>query len=156
MATITVTTLNDVVADDGLVSLREAIAAADNGNDTLSGGKGSDTLGGAGKDKLTGGNGLDWFIFKKPDKTFGTIIDFKHGVDKLGLDHAIFAAIGPTIESDEFLKSDVTKALETDDRLVYNTKSGVLLYESGGSDKASKPSTSRPSPTTSTSAQTTS
>lgn len=64
----------------------------DTGNDGLNGGAGNDVLtGGAGRDLLTGGGGSDRFSFVSlSDSGAGktardTIVDFKHGIDKIDL-----------------------------------------------------------------------
>lgn len=63
----------------------------DGGNDVLSGGGGKDSLfGGAGADTLSGGDGADVFILRAAAESRGTagrdtILDFRHGIDKIDL-----------------------------------------------------------------------
>jgi VCBS repeat-containing protein len=124
----------DKLTGDGKANLLSGNA----GSDSLDGGKGIDTLkGGLGADQLTGGKGAmsDVFLF---DSTLGSgnidvVTDFKHGTDKIALDDAIFAAIGPTLETGElFSKAGALKAKQLDDRLVYDTKTGNLSYDADG------------------------
>jgi len=123
----------DKLTGDGLGNMLSGNA----GNDTLKGGRGDDTLsGGAGADSLSGGSGLDQFLFNlAPRKSSADkITDFRHGQDKIALDDAVFAAIGPTLEAGELVaRANATKAKELDDRLIYNTKTGALLYDADGS-----------------------
>jgi Ca2+-binding RTX toxin-like protein len=46
--------------------------------------------GGAGADTLTGGGGADQFVFRNPGAV-DHVTDFTHGVDKVALDHTVFA-----------------------------------------------------------------
>lgn len=111
------------------------------GNDVLYGGEGSDTLiGGIGNDGLTGGAGSDIFWFNAAANVStnkDTITDFVAGVDKLQLSKSIFTTIGNTgsfsVSDARFWASDSGLAHDPDDRLVYNTTSGTLIYDSNGS-----------------------
>ena len=110
------------------------------GNDKIIGGAGNDLIiGGAGNDTLTGGAGND--IFKSDtsaNKTtnFDTITDFAPGTDDLQFSKAIFKALGATgafVKNDQrFWSSTTGTAHDASDRLIYNTKSGVLSYDSDG------------------------
>jgi len=118
------------------------------GNDTLDGGAGNDTLvggdgidlliGGLGNDLLTGGKGADKFRFEKAlGKTnIDTITDFASGTDCIELDDAIFKKfIGVTgqIAAGNLVKGgDGVVALQADDYLVLNTRTGVLFYDPDG------------------------
>jgi uncharacterized delta-60 repeat protein len=109
------------------------------GNDTLKGGGDNDTLiGGDGKDILTGDAGRDWFVFKDPlvAANVDHITDFTHGVDRIQLGHKVFKSIGPALEANEFYAhKNATKAHDKDDRIIYDTKSGKLLFDDDGSKK---------------------
>ncbi|NKQ72209.1 RTX toxin, partial [Rhizobium sp. UPM1132] len=105
-------------------------------NDVLTGNSGSNVLdGGAGADILTGGGGGDTFVFNvKPDNiSVDHIRDFSSAAgDKLMLDHSIFAALSLSGFSDENFVLG-TKALEADDKLIYDKASGILSYDADGS-----------------------
>ncbi|MBY5547588.1 calcium-binding protein [Rhizobium leguminosarum] len=121
------------------------ILTGNDGNNSLNGGKGADRLvGGLGNDKLIGkagadvligGGGGDSFVFDvKPDNTsVDKIRDFSSAAgDKLMLNHSIFAALSLSRFSDENFVLG-TKALEADDKLIYDQASGILAYDADGS-----------------------
>ena len=109
------------------------------GLDTLVGGAGNDSLvGGTGWDTLTGGAGADVLAFAE----FGSgmndaITDFATGTDKIELDPAAFTAIGA---SGLFAPGDgrfwagpgASAAHDADDRIIYDTTSGILYYDADG------------------------
>jgi Ca2+-binding RTX toxin-like protein len=103
----------------------------------LSGGAGNDQLiGGNGNDILNGGAGADHFIFDfKPSayNNIDRIEDFSEGAgDKIVLDHEVFTAIDPANFSDaNFVLG--TKALDSNDRLIYDQTTGKLYYDADGS-----------------------
>ena len=111
------------------------------GNDILYGGEGNDTLiGGVGNDELTGGAGSDIFWLNataNASSNKDTIADFTTGADKILLSKSIFTAIGNvgqfSVSDARFWISDTGAAHDLDDRLVYNTTSGILTYDSNGS-----------------------
>lgn len=106
------------------------------GADTLSGKGGGDVLyGGLGKDTLTGGAGKDAFVFDaKPENDL--ITDFsKADGDQIRLSKAIFTGITHTgaLTSAEFhAAAGATAAHDANDRVVYDTTSGVLYYDADG------------------------
>ncbi|MBX4984242.1 calcium-binding protein [Rhizobium lentis] len=121
------------------------VLTGNDGNNKINGGKGADQLtGGLGNDKLigktgadilTGGGGADSFVFDvKPDNVgVDKIRDFSSAAgDKLLFDHAIFAALSLSKFSDENFVLG-TKALEADDRLIYDETSGTLSFDADGS-----------------------
>ncbi|TAX34548.1 calcium-binding protein [Rhizobium leguminosarum] len=124
-------TANILTGNDGNNSLNGG-----KGNDRLIGGLGNDKLiGKAGADVLTGGGGGDSFVFDvKPDNTsVDKIRDFSSTAgDKLMLDHSIFAELSLSGFSDENFVLG-TKALEADDKLIYDKASGILSYDADGS-----------------------
>ncbi|RWX31368.1 calcium-binding protein [Rhizobium leguminosarum] len=124
-------TANILTGNDGNNSLNGG-----KGNDRLIGGLGNDKLiGKAGADVLTGGGGSDSFVFDvKPDNTsVDKIRDFSSTAgDKVMLDHSIFAELSLSGFSDENFVLG-TKAIEADDKLIYDKASGILSYDADGS-----------------------
>jgi len=105
------------------------------GRDVLSGGSGSDYLsGGVDSDQLTGGTGRDYFVFDTRPSTAHTdrVTDFRPLDDTIMLDNKIFARVG----RDGWLMSIAfatgSSAKDSSDRIIYNSKSGVLLYDADG------------------------
>lgn len=115
------------------------------GNDTLEPGRDSELFGDAGNDVLiargpgttmTGGSGADSFVFKNGD--IHQIHDFASGVDEIRLDATNMPALGA---SGDFAAGDArfhaapgaTGGHDADDRVIYNTSTGELLYDADGS-----------------------
>ena len=123
------------VQQDTLISIEGAKGG--NANDKLTGdNKANEFDGSLGKDILTGKGGKDHFVFSTAlgSGNVDTVKDFKHGTDKIDLDDAIFAKLGPSVSSGEFLKvSSGHAARQKDDRLIYNTTDGGLWYDKDGS-----------------------
>lgn len=115
------------------------------GDDAINGGSGNDTLsGGAGKDVLSGGLGKDSFVFDAAlgSTNIDTVKDFKVEDDVIGLSKAIFKALpgaAATVLNEEWLHrgAGVTKAVESDDYILYNSTTGALYYDADGSGTAS-------------------
>ena len=111
------------------------------GKDTLIGGDGNDTLiGGGGNDLLTGGNGNDVFVFNvapNAASNLDTITDFTPGADTLQFSKAIFTALGTVaggLTSAQFWSgAGVVKGHDVDDRIVYDTNTGIVYYDADGS-----------------------
>ena len=98
---------------------------------------GTDRLfGGLGNDTLTGGAGADSFIFNTtPNATTNrdTITDFNVTDDTIELENAIFTALGTatgTLSAGAFVIG--AAALDAADRVVYNSGTGALFYDSNG------------------------
>lgn len=113
------------------------------GNDSLTGGDGNDSLvGGSGNDTLVGAGGADRFVFNTtPDaaSNFDTIADFVSSVDNIWLASATMTALGSAgpLSASAFLTgSGSTTASDTDDRIIYDTSTGILYYDADGSDMA--------------------
>ena len=117
------------------------------GKDTLEGFEGNDLLvGGAGQDSLTGGAGADNFLFDAAvsgtGPVFDTITDFSHAQgDHIQLSKAVFAglsgAAGSALAASAFFTSaDATGASHATDRIIYNSTTGVLLYDADGTGSA--------------------
>lgn len=105
------------------------------GRDTLSGGGGSDYLsGGKDRDLLTGGSGADYFVFDvRPSRaSVDRIVDFRPADDTIMLDSRVFTRAG----RDGWLGSDAfttgSSARDWSDRIIYNKKTGALLYDTDG------------------------
>lgn len=139
-AEVEAVTLRNAQAAVALTGSNSENVLTGNGNaNVISGLDGNDTLiGGKGRDTLTGGAGADTFVFDtKPNaaSNLDTITDFVSGTDKLALDHAVFtgfATIG-AISADSFWSgAGVNTAHDADDRLIYNTSTGVLWYDADG------------------------
>jgi Ca2+-binding RTX toxin-like protein len=111
------------------------------GNDVLSGGAGADTLnGGRGADTLTGGADADVFVFNAPNRAGNAdlVTDFESTQDVLHLENAVFTRLGAAGALDAGLFATVSgiytgAAPEADDRLVFNTDTGELFYDTNGS-----------------------
>jgi Ca2+-binding RTX toxin-like protein len=108
------------------------------GNDILNGGAGKDTLsGGTGKDTLTGGAGNDTFLFNSAlsvATNIDKITDFSVPGDTIQLENAIFTALGAatgTLTAAAFYAG--AAAHDASDRIIYNAKTGALIYDSNGS-----------------------
>jgi uncharacterized protein (TIGR01370 family) len=109
-----------------------------NGNDTLIGGPGNDSLvGGSGSDTLVGGSGNDRFVFNAPltPPTVDRITDFNPAADTIVLDSTVFGAIAVTgvLTPWQFVRNRLGSAHDADDRIVYETDTGRLFYDSNGS-----------------------
>jgi Ca2+-binding RTX toxin-like protein len=111
------------------------------GNDTLDGGLGNDQLyGGVGNDILKGGAGADVFVFNyglSSTKNLDTITDFVTATDQIKLDDDVFkafdASVSTTLAAGQFhAASGATSAHDADDRIIYDTSSGALYYDSDG------------------------
>lgn len=124
-------TLNGGEGDDFLEGLA--------GNDKLNGGAGNDLLaGGLGADTLSGGAGNDRFRF---DSALGGynidgINDFVSGHDQLFLLNYTFDEIGGlgklSLGDGRFWKSTTGVAHDATDRVIYDTDSGALFYDTDG------------------------
>src|SRR5258708_629594 len=130
-------TINGLSGDDFL--------AGNSGDDSIVGGAGNDTIygdggndwieGGTGNDLLSGSGGQDSLVFRE----FGaanadSVGNFSPDWDKIQLDAAAFASIGA---AGRFASGDVrfyaapgaTGGHDTDDRVVYNTRTRQLFYD---------------------------
>jgi Ca2+-binding RTX toxin-like protein len=96
--------------------------------------------GGTGNDLLTGGAGNDIFLFDARPTTAANadvITDFVRGRDKIVLSSGVFKGVPLLGENGldpaAFVRSaSATAARDADDRLVYNTKSGILFFDADG------------------------
>ncbi|PSJ18954.1 S8 family serine peptidase [Nitrosomonas supralitoralis] len=100
-------------------------------NDTFSGNNGNDII--------TGGSGADKFVFDySPNSTSNrdTLIDFQSGVDILQFSLNIFTGLGVspgTLNTQQFWSgAGAIAAQDINDRLIYNTTTGILYYDADG------------------------
>jgi Ca2+-binding RTX toxin-like protein len=108
----------------------------------LGGGAGGDTLSGrGGNDSLAGGGtGADVFLFELAPSSANadTVFHFNTGEDKLHLDSAAHANIGPagTFSASDarfWAAAGATSGHDADDRVIYDTTTGRLFYDADGS-----------------------
>ena len=110
------------------------------GADTLIGGLGNDKLnGGVGLDTLSGGGGNDTFVFNtalNATTNRETIIDFVAINDVIHLENTgvgLFTTLAAGALNAAFFKANATgTATDANDRVVYNTTTGALIYDSNG------------------------
>src|SRR4051812_20591160 len=109
--------------------------------EALNGGGGNDTLDGRGGiDTLTGGLGADRFVFDTAPSAGNVdqVTDFVSGTDKLGFEDQVFLTLGGP---GNFAPGDpafaagagFTSGRDPSDRIVYDTTTGNLYYDSDGS-----------------------
>ncbi|NRP71583.1 Bifunctional hemolysin/adenylate cyclase [Ensifer psoraleae] len=93
--------------------------------------------GGTGKDKLTGGLGNDTFFFNSTPNAstnVDTITDFSVVNDTIRLENAVFTAVmgTGTLTAAQFVKNTTGLAADANDRIVYESDTGRLFYDSNG------------------------
>jgi Ca2+-binding RTX toxin-like protein len=108
-------------------------------NDVLNGKGGNDVLrGGAGNDTLTGGVGQDKFDFNyalDAATNVDRITDFNAVDDVIRLDDDFFVGIGPAgkvLAATAFQSGTVNVAQDADVRVIYNSGTGKLFFDSDG------------------------
>ncbi|MBU4529738.1 MAG: hypothetical protein KUA43_08670 [Hoeflea sp.] len=110
------------------------------GDDILSGDAGNDTLaGGNGNDRLVGGAGADTFVFNtalNASTNVDTIVDFSVGIDKIMLEDGIFTALTATGALAASAFHIGASANDANDRIIYNSGTGALFYDSDGTGGA--------------------
>jgi Ca2+-binding RTX toxin-like protein len=105
------------------------------GNDTLLGGNGNDTLyGGLGNDILNGGSGLDVFVFneKRSSTNIDQIVNFSAADDTIWLGKNYFKAFTASGRITDEAFNFGSAATQSDDRIIYNTQTGALLFDADG------------------------
>ena len=105
------------------------------GNDTIYGNAGNNVIiGGDGNDTIYGGAGSDSFVFNAMPTSYGnidSIRDFNVADDTIVLDQAIFDTLNlGMLTAGEFVTG--TRALDADDHLIYNARTGGLFYDADG------------------------
>ncbi|WP_428662811.1 hypothetical protein [Reyranella sp.] len=106
-------------------------------DNTLVGNAGRNFLnGGTGSDVLTGGLGADVFVFRSALglSNIDTITDFDVAADTIQLDNAVFTAIAGTgtLSLAQFAANASGTAQDASDRIIYETDTGKLFYDSNG------------------------
>lgn len=129
--------ITDVISEIKTGTAADEKILGNKGKDKLSGGSGHDTLGGGvGNDILTGGAGKDTFLFAtKPNKksNYDRIVDFSTKDDTVALEKYVFTKIGKTGKLKKEAYFSGPKAHDSDDRIIFNKKSGTLYYDQDGS-----------------------
>ncbi len=110
------------------------------GANVLTGNTGSNVIaGGLGVDLLRGGAGKDFFVFNTTlngTTNRDSIVDFSAINDTIRLENAIFTGLGArtgALAASKFWASATGVAHDATDRIIYNTTTGVLTYDSNGS-----------------------
>jgi serralysin len=109
------------------------------GDDRVRGDSGNDRLdGGLGADLLTGGSGFDRFTFSTPlgPENVDTINDFR-GSDTIVLDNDVFTGLTAGVLRGSAFRVG-TAAVDSSDRIIYDTVSGALYFApdgAGGADQ---------------------
>jgi Ca2+-binding RTX toxin-like protein len=131
--------IQDLSPENVLGTDRSDLIRGGSGKDTLSGGNGNDTLsGGAGTDLLTGGKGSDIFLFDRSTPTTAgpdMIQDFKTAeYDRIHLSQNTFSGFKASdfgrLKASAFVLG--SKALDREDRIIYDQASGKLYYDADG------------------------
>ena len=106
------------------------------GNDVLSGGSGNDILsGGSGYDILSGGSGYDTFVFNTVlgSTNIDKIMNFRTPGDTIALENnGIFSALTTTGTLAAGAFNTGSAATQADDRIIYDSQTGALLYDADG------------------------
>lgn len=133
-------TINGSSLSDVLSGFKGNDAVVGNeGNDYLYGNEGNDFLyGRAGNDVLIGGSGKDGFVFENLQGGVDVVYDFNIKDDKIWFSKIGFSAfatnaVGRAIQTNQFASSTFAiNGLDADDRIIHNTTSGALYYDSDG------------------------
>ena len=112
------------------------------GNDIVDGGAGNDTLnGGFGNDVLTGGIGRDAFVFSGAlvIGNIDRIANFSVADDAVWLDDAVFNSLAKgALSASAFVANLSGNASDASDRIIYETDTGRLYFDSDGAGVALK------------------
>jgi len=99
-----------------------------------------------GNDTVTGGSGADIFLFDTAPDAVGNrdvITDFQPGVDRIQLKASIFVGAGTagtTMAPGVFVAAAVASpVLDANDRILFNTTTGLLSFDGDGNGKKSSP-----------------
>jgi Ca2+-binding RTX toxin-like protein len=112
------------------------------GNNTLSGSGGNDLLeGGGGADRLAGGSGADAFLFRTAPGAANVdrITDFRAADDTIRIDNAVFTGLaGGALAGAAFQANSSGNAADASDRIIYESDTGKLFFDSDGTGAAAK------------------
>ncbi|PHR89688.1 MAG: hypothetical protein COA80_17050 [Leeuwenhoekiella sp.] len=132
-------TLTGNSADNILIGGSGADTLTGNGgSDTLIGGSGNDVLnGGSGSDTLTGDTGADIFFFASAlgASNVDTITDYSVSADTIRLENAVFTGLAVGTLSAAAFRIGAAAA-DASDRIIYNSATGDLFYDSDGNGAA--------------------
>jgi serralysin len=109
------------------------------GANVINGGKGYDVIkGGNGNDTLTGWAGRDTFVFNSAlgASNVDTITDFNSAADTMQLDDAVFTGLGSGVLVAGAFKNIADGPKDADDRILYNSATGILYFDADGSGSA--------------------
>jgi Ca2+-binding RTX toxin-like protein len=102
------------------------VVRGNNGNNVIGGGDGND--------ELTGRSGQDRFVFNtalNPTSNLDEITDFNVADDTILLDDTVFTTLAAgSLVADQFVIG--TAAQDANDRIVYNSATGALFYDTDG------------------------
>jgi Ca2+-binding RTX toxin-like protein len=108
----------------------------------ISGNSAANTIdGGAGNDVLTGGGGADAFLFKAAliPANADRINDFDVPADTIQLENAVFTGLAAgTLSAAAFVKNTSGNAADASDRIIYESDTGKLFFDSDGTGAAAK------------------
>ena len=97
--------------------------------------------GGAGNDTLTGGGGADAFLFKAAlvPANADRIRDFDVPADTIQLENAVFTGLAAgRLSASAFVKNTSGNAADASDRIIYESDTGKLFFDSDGTGGAAK------------------
>ncbi|RVP26363.1 calcium-binding protein [Sinorhizobium meliloti] len=109
-----------------------------NAANTIDGADGNDFIdGGLGNDTLIGSAGLDTFVFSaalNAASNVDTISDFVVADDVMRIDNAVFTGVVGTgaLTAGQFASNTTGLAADADDRIIYESDTGKLFYDSDG------------------------
>ena len=108
-----------------------------NGTGNVISGNGAANMlnGGAGNDTLSGGAGSDSFVFSTAPGAgnIDQITDFSAADDTIRLDDAVFAGLGSGVLAASAFSANATGlAVDGSDRIIYETDTGQLFFDSDG------------------------
>ncbi|MDW9806521.1 calcium-binding protein [Sinorhizobium meliloti] len=125
-------------AIDGTGNALSNTLSGNNAANTLDGAAGNDFINGfLGNDTLIGSAGQDAFIFNtalNASSNVDTIVDFVVADDTIRLEDAIFTSIVGTgaLTAAQFASNTTGLAADADDRVIYESDTGKLFYDSDG------------------------
>ncbi|MGA0532412.1 beta strand repeat-containing protein [Hansschlegelia sp. KR7-227] len=118
-----------------LIGTDDVDAAGNSLANRIIGNSGDNAINGRlGADVLTGGAGADTFVFSSPlgRPNIDRVTDFGNGDDGFLLDRAAFAGLDlGSLDEDAFTVGRA--ASDAEDRIVYNSQSGALIFDRDGS-----------------------